>query len=160
MLLSALPICQLLDKLVEVKDDPGLLDAEGAIKQLTDSLAFLGSANTGLSEHMKQNIKDDLPQAIQPLVKQGVVSPRFLFGDDLSAQLKEVSEISKMNSQLTGPPYRAGYRGGFRGTRGRSSYRRGARRGRGRWAPYSTSRGRALTKRKGLNKQGPSNTKV
>ena len=160
MLLSALPIFQLLDKLVEVKEDPGLLDPEVAIKQLTDSLAFLGSANTGLLDHRKLNIKGDLPQTIQPLVKQGVVSPRFLFGDDLSAQLKEVSELTKMSSQLHGPSYRAGYRGGFRGTRGRSSYRRGSRRGRGRWAPYNSSRGRPLIKRRVLNKQGPSNTKL
>ena len=61
MLLSTLPIFQVLGKLVETKEDPGSFEPDIAIKQLTDSLAFLGAANTGLFDHRKQNIKADLP---------------------------------------------------------------------------------------------------
>ena len=136
MLFSALPTMKVLGLLLEAKDDPEQLDIPAAIKQLTDSLAFIGSSNTSLTEHRKMNIKFDLSPGVTPIFQQGVSSPNFLFGDDLSSQLKEVSELNKMSMQLNGPNLGIGARGSFRETRGRGPWRRGFRRGRPRWTPY------------------------
>ena len=150
LLKSSLPTIQVISKLYEAKDDPSSLEINDLIIMLTDSLAFVGSANHELIKKRKDCIKSDLPKNMQGLCRESGVSPAFLFGDDLNAKIKEVSELHKLENKVSNKNPKQSY--GFTSYRGRSSNR--GFRGRSRFRPYNFS---GRYQRKGpLNRRGSS----
>ena len=100
---SAIPTLSVMQKLNDSKEDPSSLDIKDLIRTLSDSLAFLGSANTGMIKARRSFLKKELPPNMHLLCNESVeFSGSNLFGDSLSSDIKEVSELNKVSSQLRG----------------------------------------------------------
>jgi hypothetical protein len=157
--MSAIPTVKVMQQLNAARDDLGKLNVNDLIRSLSDSLNFLGSANIGMVNKRRALIKNELPPNMQLLCNGSQdFSGSALFGNTLSSDIKEVSELNKVSNYFKGRG-RAFYRGGSRGMirRGftRGVFRRG---GRGifkrRAYPMTTSaRG---SKKSPLNSAGPS----
>ena len=108
-----------LEKLNDAKSDPSSLDVKDLARTLTDGLAFLGTANVRMVQHRRSGLKVDLPKSMHPLCADNIIfSGANLFGNTLSSDIKEVSELNKISQS-------------FRGSTRRF-------RGRGQWTPKST----------------------
>ena len=130
---SALPITEVISKLLAAREDPSTLNVDQMVLSLTDSLAFLGAANVEMVNKRKELIKADLPKNMQGLCKEGEFSSSLLFGENLSAKIKDMTEENKVNSKviLQRPFMNRG------NARGRSFNMRRGIRGRGRFGPYN-----------------------
>ena len=129
---STLPIFTVMEKLQEARDNPAGIDVKELVRGLADGLACIGSANVGMVRLRRANIKKELPHNMQLLCSDTVdFSGQYLFGNSLSSDIKEVSELNKITQSL---------RGSFRG---RSRFRGYPRAFRGRWPFFRpTARGR------------------
>ena len=129
-IMSAIPTLKVMQQLNDAKDDLNLLDVKDLLRTLSDSLALLGSANVGMVNKRRSLLKKELPPNMHMLCNDSrEFSGSLLFGNSLSNDIKEVSELNKIAYQLRGKS--RGYsRGGFRGvTRGGSGrvFKRGGR---------------------------------
>lgn len=157
---SAIPTLNVMQKLYEARDDVGKLDVKDLIRSLSDSLAFVGSANVGMVKRRRQLLKKELPPNMHILCQDAVeFSGANLFGDSLSTDIKEVSELNKTSGQLRGRGRvfnRFRGRGSFRTfNRPFNAFKRGA--GRGRYAKRFNPMGaQQQFKQTPLNRDGPS----
>lgn len=130
---SSLPIISVMQKLNSAKDDLSALDVKDLIQNLSDGLAFLGSANVKMVQHRRSCVRKELPINMQSLCRDSVeFSGSNLFGNDLSADIREVTELNKISHQLRGGVARrvkgrGGFRGAARGTGIQSFKFRGGR---------------------------------
>ena len=116
---SAIPVLNVMQKLNESRDNLLQLDARDLIRCLSDSLSFIGSV--GMVKQRRSLLKNELPPSMHPLCNDLVsFSGSNLFGDSLSTDIKEISELNKLSSQLRG---RATFRT-IRGSRSRGSFPR------------------------------------
>ena len=76
-------------------EDGGDLSHADVLKTLQRSLVLMGSSFAGLSSFRRYGFKSCLSLEFQSLIKEpeGGFSPsKFLFGDDISAKIKNLSE--------------------------------------------------------------------
>ena len=151
VIFSSIPICQAMEILFEKKDSPQDLDPIALINILADSINFIGDANVGIVKARKENIKKDLPQAMQGLCKQPEnFSPNFIFGEDLNEKIKEVTELNRVKNKFEKDQPRGQYRGAGRGRgtggRGFKNYR-----GSPRYRPYNKDQAKNAKRRGNLN---------
>ena len=159
LLLSAVPTLKVMDKLNSAQDDLNSLDVRDLIRTLGDSLAFLGSANVGLVSKRRSLLKNDLPLNMQLLCRDSVgFSGSNLFGNSLSSDIKEISELNKLYGQFRGRARGRGFfprgrgRGSFRGVRGDlAKFKRGVRGG-----SFLRRFNTAIQKKQSLNQERPS----
>ena len=88
-----------------IKDGEDLSHAD-VLKTLQRSLVLIGSSFAGLSSFRRYRFKSSLNPEFQSLVKEpeGGFSPsKFLFGDDLSSKIKNLSEENKLICKITVP---------------------------------------------------------
>lgn len=138
LLLSAVPVLRVMEKLNSAKDDLNTLDVRELLRTLRDNLTFIGSANVGIVRKRRALLKNELPLNMQLLCQDSVsFSGSNLFGNSLSTDIKEISELNKLYVQFRGRgrgrgfPMRGRGRGAFRGVRGNGSqFKRGFRGGR------------------------------
>ena len=148
--LAAVPIMHAVTNLLEARDSQDKLELDQVIHNLTDSLAFLGCANSGMLEQRRENLKFDLPKNLQALTKEAGSSENWLFGDDLGSKIKELNELNRLNSQLN----RGTGRGVFRPRAGRRVSRFSGSR------PYTRRPRGGFGGKRPLNRRGPSNPKL
>ena len=75
-------------------------------QNVTEKLSLIGSSFAGLSSFRRYRFKSSLSPEFQSLVKEpeGGFSPsKFLFGDDLSSKIKNLSEENKLICKITVP---------------------------------------------------------
>ena len=88
-----------------IKDGKDLSHAD-VLKTLQRSLVLISSSFAGLSSFRRYRFKSSLSPELQSLVKEpeGGFSPsKFLFGDDLSSKIKNLSEENKLVRKITVP---------------------------------------------------------
>ena len=88
-----------------IKDGKDLSHAD-VLKTLQRSLVLICSFFAGLSSFRRYRFKSSLSPEFQSLVKEpeGGFSPsKFLFGDDLSSKIKNLSEENKLIRKITVP---------------------------------------------------------
>ena len=88
-----------------IKDGKDLSHAD-VLKTLQRSVVLIGSSFAGLSSFRRYRFKSSLSPEFQSLVKEpeGGFSPsKFLFGDDLSSKIKNLSEENKLIRKITVP---------------------------------------------------------
>ena len=86
-----------------IKDGKDLSHAD-VLETLQRSLVLICSSFDGLSSFRRYRFKSSLSPELQSLVKEpeGGVSPsKFLFGDDLSSKIKNLSEENKLIRKIT-----------------------------------------------------------
>ena len=134
VLKSALPVAKVMEELYENRETPDKIDINAMITTLADSLNFVGSANVGLVKARKALIKNDLPNNMQGLCQEtDEISASYLFGDNLNARIKEVTELNKVKRTVFSDnrgkrgSIRGRFRGRFRGF-SRGNYGRTQRR--------------------------------
>lgn len=159
LLTSAIPTVKVMEKIFEHKDNMAALDPKEIIDTLKDSIMFLGCANVGMIKIRRENVRRDLPKNMQGLCREEVeFSGSQLFGDNLNATIKDVSELNKISTSLKPRGIRPS-RGQRRGVpfRGRGRVLKRLGRGRfssGRFTSYGT---RKMDEKRTLNYQSPSN---
>lgn len=156
---SALPILTVMQQLNEARENPAALDVKDLVRNLADGLAFLGSANVGMVRYRRASVKKDLPHNMQLLCSDSVeFSGTNLFGNSLSSDIKEVSELNKITQSMRGSfrGFRSRYRGFPRVMRGRQPYFRSSMRGRVTKPYASTHRRTVPNHRFPLNRGRPS----
>ena len=82
-----------------IKDSKDLSHAD-VLEALQRSLVLIGSSFAGLSSFRRYHFKSSLSPEFQSLVKEleGGFSPsKFLFGDNLSTKIKNLSEENKLS---------------------------------------------------------------
>ena len=150
-----LPLVEVLNDISQNDLNLEKIDAKAMIKKLTDSIAFIGSANVNMIRTRKQLMKRDLPSKMQPLCSEGLgFSADFLFGENLSLQLKEISELNRVTSGFRQSSFRypmRGSRGNLRGFRGGRGFRRH------RFSPYNRQSSQRTAARYSGNRKSPSN---
>ena len=116
------PIINIIQALLQAKDKipSDALDVEGLLKAGTDAIALFGAANYELNMRRRDSIKHDLNDDYRHLCSATVRD--FLFGDDveLSKQLKDLTEATKVGKKHAKTSYRPDYnrqRNKKRGTR-------------------------------------------
>ena len=102
---ASLPLIEVVQNLNEAKEDLYKLDIKNLLHKLSDSLAFIGSAYYFMVQYRRSCLKMDQPQSMHPLCLDMVdFSCEHLFRNDLSADIKEVTELNKISQQLRGFP--------------------------------------------------------
>ena len=135
---SAIPITKVIDSLHAGHEQGNELDVPSLIKNLSDSLAFLGSANMEMVKCRREIIKDEIPQKMKGICDEETeFSGSLLFGDNLLQKMKEVSEGQKVSEELKKSDAPV-YRGNNSRYQYRPFFKRGiaGRQGRARYAPY------------------------
>lgn len=152
---SVIPLVGILNDMAQNDLNLEKMNANDIIKKITDSIAFIGSANTNMIKTRKQLMKRDLPTRMQGICNDGSdFSAEWLFGDNLSSKVKELSELNRVSSGFRRAGFRnpgRGSRGNFRGTRGGRVVRRN------RGFPYSRSGAYKNFARNSGNRKSPSN---
>lgn len=150
LLKSTVPMVKVIEVLNEAREKNVSIDLSELITNLSDAVAFVGSANVKLVKRRREFIKDDTSEKIKGICNAEVpFSGSLLFGDNLVQKMKEVSENDKISEELrkqnTGKtfPYRG--RGSLPNFKNYSTRSRGAatysnystRFNRGRYSPYA-----------------------
>lgn len=100
-LLSAIPTVKVIEKLFEARESPQDLDVNELITTLSDSIAFLGTANLKTIRNRREVIRRDIPDKLKGLCNPDVeFTGSLLFGENLMGKIKEVTEASKIASDL------------------------------------------------------------
>ena len=154
-LASAIPTIKVMEKIFEAKDDMASLTASELIDMLKDSFLFLGCANTNMVKLRRDNVKRVLPKHMQGLCGDHFeFSSTHLFGDDLNASIKEVSELNKISNSFKPKVFLS--RAGRRGSVLRSARSRGSARGSSNRRPFRRYKPYDASNKKPLNRQSPS----
>ena len=154
-LASAIPTIKVMEKIFEAKDDMASLTASELIDMLKDSFIFLGCANTNMVKLRRDNVKRVLSKHMQGLCGDRFeFSSTHLFGDDLNASIKEVSELNKISNSFK--PIGFLSRAGRRGSVLRSARSRGSARGSSNRRPFRRYKPYDASNKKPLNRQSPS----
>ncbi|XP_046574199.1 uncharacterized protein LOC124282290 [Haliotis rubra] len=132
-------ICKGLVPIVKVVDtlcNKETFDVSSLVTQLVDGIALIASANLDLSLKRRDAIRGDIRPEFKQLCAHTNPITEYLFGDNLSEQIKELTDTNKLVTKVhnvTSHHFHPYQRGGqsrppvFRGTRG------GSQRGRGRF---------------------------
>ena len=167
MLRSVLPTIEAIEILDNGREDAGNLEIDKVIKNLIDSISFIGAANVEIVKKRKESIKRELPSNMQGLCRESEnFSSSYLFGDDLNSKIKEVSELNKVSNKMKKSSFtprnfpQQSVRGSYVRGRGRGM-RRWPRTPRGnfRYSPYAknmAAKNDGPKKVSSLNKSGPS----
>ena len=129
---SSIPVLKVMEQLNAAKDNLNTLDVTELIRTLSDSLSFIGTANVGMVQKRRSLVKQELPPSMHLLCQDSVeFSGSNLFGNCLSSDIKEISELNKISSQLRGRGRGISFRGRgtnlLRGFRSRGIQKRGFR---------------------------------
>ena len=94
------------------------MDAPALIRAATDAIALIGAANFELNMRRRDNIKPELIEDYKHLCSSSVPFSEFLFGNDadLSKQLKDLAEVSKVTKTLN-PKAESHKSSGYRGNK-------------------------------------------
>ena len=107
------PIVKIIQALLQAKDKiPNeALNVEDLLKAGTDAIALFGAANYELNMRRRDSIKHELNDDYRHLCSPTVPFTEFLFGDDveLSKQLKDLTEATKVGKKLAKHNYRPDY---------------------------------------------------
>ncbi|CAB4043109.1 Hypothetical predicted protein, partial [Paramuricea clavata] len=71
------------------------------VESMTDAIALCAHANSELNIRRKELIKPDLHEDYKHLCSASVPSSSQLFGDDLSKQVKDLTEVNKVGRKMT-----------------------------------------------------------
>jgi len=89
-------------------------DLKEPSKMQIDGLACLTAANNELNMLRREVIKTEINNRFLPLCKPSVKVTDFLFGDDLSRQMRDLAAAQKTTSQVVRSATSQKYRGGWR----------------------------------------------
>ena len=88
-------------------------DISALVKQATDSIALSANVNYELNMRRREAIRPNLNQDYKHLCSSTVPVTDYLFGDELSKQLKEMAEANRVSSKVgtnnKSRPQRSGY---------------------------------------------------
>lgn len=100
---SVMPSVQVIETLNKVQDQipTGILDVPALMKQLSDGIALSSCASYELNMRRREAIKPDLNQEYKHLCSSTVPVTEFLFGSDLSQQLKDMAQANRVASKLS-----------------------------------------------------------
>ncbi|KAJ8024142.1 hypothetical protein HOLleu_36788 [Holothuria leucospilota] len=111
----------------DIMSGKGGLEKETILSKLTDALAMMGTANIQLNLLRRELFKPEIKPEYRNLCSKSTPITTLLFGDDMSQQVRDISDANKMSRRCLTP-----YAGRARG----SGYR-GRARGQGRGQPYA-----------------------
>ena len=101
------------------------------IRSLVDGIGLLATANREVNFRRREHIKPELNFNYKHLCSNTLPVTTELFGDDISKQVKELTEVNQMGKRIGGrPPFQSNSGFPYNPRRGRSTYR-GYRGGRG-----------------------------
>lgn len=89
----------MINKLVEHK--PTFLVGNELFQEATDAFALFGNANTELNHRRRELIKPDLHNDYKHLHSSFLPITDQLFEDDLSKQVKDLTEINRVGKKIT-----------------------------------------------------------
>ena len=100
---SAIPSVQAIEALNNVQDKipKEVLDVPALMKQLSDGIALSACVNYELNMRRREAIKPDLNQEYKHLCSSTVPVTEFLFGSDLSQQLKDMAQANRVANKLS-----------------------------------------------------------
>ena len=100
-LLSTVPIMNVIKDITQAKSEGTELDLGGIIHTLSDAVAFVGSSNLNMVQTRKENIKEEIPQNLKSLCSMEIpFTGEFLFGDNLSQNMKDITETKKLSDEF------------------------------------------------------------
>lgn len=111
----------------DIMSGKGGLEKETILSKLTDALAMMGTANINFNHIRRELFKPEIKAEYRNLCSKSTPITTLLFGDDVSQQVRDISDANKMSRRCL-TPY---------GGRTRGSGYRGRTRGRGRAQSYS-----------------------
>jgi len=99
-----IPVVSVIEKFVKATDKipKDALDVPELIRAATDAIALVGAANFELNMRRRDNIKPELNEDYKHLCSSSVPFTEYLFGNDadLSKQLKDLAEVTKVSKKL------------------------------------------------------------
>lgn len=138
---AMVPVIQILDQILEAKEKNQTLSPKALRPLAKDAVALMTIGFTNLAQRRRDLIKPDLSGAFKQLCGYQNPITEYLFGEDLSKQIKDISEAQKVAYSVTGakqqfPKRSTGYQG-YQGNR-YQPYHKG---GRANDKPFLKSRG-------------------
>ena len=101
---SAVPIVSVIEEMNRARSEGTEVDLTRMIATLSDSVAFLGSANFNMVQTRRDLIKDELGPNLKGVCSMEIpFSGEHLFGDDLNAQVKELTDARKLSEEFRSP---------------------------------------------------------
>ena len=101
---SAVPIVSVIEEMNRARSEGTQIDLTRMIATLSDSVAFLGSANVNMVQTRRDLIKDELGPNLKGVCSMEIpFSGEHLFGDDLNAQVKELTNARKLSEEFRSP---------------------------------------------------------
>ena len=114
----------LLDEMNTLQSQTPTELGEKFLEKGMEAVGLLGHANANLNFRRREVMKPEIDREYGIMCSPNTKFTEWLFGDNVSGDLKEIQAVNRVQSRLRGRG-RGGYRGPFRGqgqNRGRGSY--------------------------------------
>ena len=98
------PIIQLLDSALKARKDKSSLDPNDLLSLLTDAVTFLGNASFLTSLKRREFLKPDIARPYRSVCNKPNAITTCLFGDEFPKHIKEIGEVNKISSKVSGRP--------------------------------------------------------
>ncbi|KAJ8042071.1 hypothetical protein HOLleu_13048 [Holothuria leucospilota] len=79
------------------------IDKESVLTKITDCMVLLGSANRDLNQFRRELIRPEMKAEYKALFGKPTGSSKFLFGDDISQQLRDIADANKLSKRCMYP---------------------------------------------------------
>ena len=93
-------LAMLADKLANNAKNSKTIDIAEILHHVIDSLVLVSQANWSLNMKRREQIKPDIASPYSRLCKPELAPTTKLFGDDLSKQLKDMTDVTRVGKQL------------------------------------------------------------
>ena len=100
-LIAMVQVTDALTKSLAASEKKDLPSTEDMIRKLTDAVAFVSQANHDIYAKRRESIKPELHQDYRPLCSPSNPVTEWLFGDDLSKKVKDMTEVNKVGQRVS-----------------------------------------------------------
>ena len=97
---AAQAITLAVESLIRCKKEKAELDQKLLLDYLCDSLSFIGNASFQVSLKRRELLKPDLSRNFRSLCSSSTPLSRFLFGDELSKSVKDITRANKIMAKV------------------------------------------------------------
>ncbi|XP_046553072.1 uncharacterized protein LOC124262610 [Haliotis rubra] len=100
---AMIPLVQITDSLMAVVTDGKELDIKGTMRKAMDTIRLLAAAHADLNTKRRESFKQDLSGPYKRLCSASGPTTKYLFGDDLTKRIKEISEANRLGKKIFQP---------------------------------------------------------
>lgn len=123
---AAQPLLLALDKVLKANKEKTQLNPADILQELVDSMSFIGHSCYQVSMKRRDCLRQHINKQYQTVASKNTQVTKWLFGDDLAKNIKDIGEVNKISKKVSTAPPAKDYRR-YNDSRQSQSYNRTTR---------------------------------